>query len=140
MTRIFVDSRIDASVLTESNRQKRGIDIMHHVETLVIGAGLVGSSVAMHLAQMGMTGVRVIDFDLEGTLSSSELNAGGVRASFVQPVNIQMSKVSIDYFAKVAEEIGFRECGYLWLHTPSSMPGAMKARENQLGLGWPVEL
>ena len=112
---------------------------MHSVETLVIGAGLVGSSVAMHLAELGMTGIRVVDFDLEGTLSGSELNAGGVRASFVQPVNIEMSKISIEYFAKIADEIGYRACGYLWLHSPSSLPGALKARETQMNAGWPVE-
>jgi len=110
------------------------------VETLIIGAGLIGSSVAMHLAKLGMTGIRVVDFDLEGTLSSSELNAGGVRATWVQPINIQMSKATIEYFAKVADEVGYRACGYLWLHSPDRLEHALKARERQVGMGWPVEV
>jgi glycine/D-amino acid oxidase-like deaminating enzyme len=110
------------------------------VETLIIGAGVVGSSVAMHLAQLGMRDIRVIDFDLEGSLSSSELNAGGVRATWVEPINIEMSKLSIEYFAANAEEVGYRPCGYLWLHKPENLERALKARETQLKMGWPVEV
>jgi glycine/D-amino acid oxidase-like deaminating enzyme len=109
------------------------------VDTLIIGAGLIGSSVAMHLARLGAGGIRVIDFDLEGTLSSSELNAGGVRATWNQPLNIQASKISIEYFASVAEDVGYRPCGYLWLHAPEKLPAALQARETQTRMGWPVE-
>ena len=111
----------------------------YDTEILIIGAGLVGSSVAMHLAQQGAGNIRVIDVDLEGTLSSSELNAGGVRATWSQPLNILTSKISIEYFASVAEDVGYRPCGYTWLHTPESLPRALKAREKQRDLGWEVE-
>ena len=109
------------------------------VDTLIIGAGLVGSSVAMHLSQRGLKDIRVIDFDLEGSLSSSELNAGGVRATWNLPINIQMSKLSIEYFSKMADQVGYRACGYLWLHSAEKLPAALKARETQIALGWPVE-
>src|SRR4051794_31109046 len=103
--------------------------IEHRVETLIVGAGVIGSSVAMHLAQLGMRDVRVIDFDLEGALSSSELNAGGVRATWLQPINIEMSKITIEYLAQHAQEVGYRDCGYLWLHPPDRLPAALKGRE-----------
>src|SRR5262245_46492986 len=74
----------------------------YRVDTLVVGAGVIGSSVAMHLAQKGVRDIRVIDFDMEGALSSSELNAGGVRATWLQPINIEMSKLTIDYLAENA--------------------------------------
>jgi FAD-dependent oxidoreductase domain-containing protein 1 len=112
------------------------------VDTVVVGAGLLGSSVAMHLAQKGMAGpqgVRVLDFDLEGTLSSSELNAGGVRATWVQPINIELSKDSIEYFAQNAEDVGYRACGYLWLHPEERLGPALKARERQVAAGWEVQ-
>lgn len=111
----------------------------YNVDTLIIGAGVIGSSVAMHLGRLGVRDVRVIDFDLEGPLSSSELNAGGVRATLFQPVNIRMSQLTIDYFAAVAEEVGYRPVGYLWLHAEEKLPGALKARERQMEMGWPVE-
>lgn len=110
------------------------------VETLIIGAGLIGSSVAMHLAKKGMKGIRVVDLDLEGALSSSELNAGGVRATLAQPINIEMSKITIDYFAEHAEEVGYNPCGYLWLYTPERLKRAMAARELQMKLGWEVQV
>jgi len=110
------------------------------VETLIVGAGIIGSSVAMHLAKAGMTDIRVIDFDLEGSFSSTELNAGGVRATWVQPLNIQLSQTSIDYFASVAQEVGYKACGYLWLHSSSKFDAALKARETQVKMGWPVEV
>jgi sarcosine oxidase subunit beta len=108
-------------------------------ETLIIGAGVIGSAVAMHLAKRGVAGIRVVDFDLEGSLSSSELNAGGVRATWMLPLNIDMSKLSIEYFAKHADEMGYRACGYLWLHGAEKLPAALKAREGQVARGWPVE-
>jgi glycine/D-amino acid oxidase-like deaminating enzyme len=111
----------------------------HRVETLIVGAGVIGSSLAMHLAQLGMKDVRVIDFDLEGSLSSSELNAGGVRATWLQPINIEMSRITIDYLAKHAAEVGYRDCGYLWLHPADRLERALKGRELQVKMGWPVE-
>ncbi len=113
---------------------------MERVDVLIIGAGVIGSSVAMHLAQLGMTKIRVIDFDLEGSLSSSELNAGGVRATWVQPVNIEMSKMSIEYFAQKSKHVGYRACGYLWLYTKERMNAALQARDRQIQSGWPVEV
>jgi sarcosine oxidase subunit beta len=93
----------------------------------------------MHLAKLGVSGIRVIDFDLEGSLSSSELNAGGVRATWTQPLNVRMSQLTIDYLAQHASEVGYRACGYLWLHSPERMELALRARERQVALGWPVE-
>jgi FAD-dependent oxidoreductase domain-containing protein 1 len=109
------------------------------LDVLIIGAGVIGSSVAMHLARAGVSGIRVVDLDLEGTLSSSELNAGGVRATFNQRINIEMSKLSIEYFARHAEDMGYRDVGYLWLHKPETFEKARAAAKLQHQSGWPVE-
>src|SRR5262245_37523540 len=98
--------------------------MLEEIQTLIVGAGVMGSSLAMSLAKLGMTQVRVIDFDLQGSLSSSELNAGGVRAAWGEPINRTLSKSSIDYFSTVTEEVGYRACGYTWLHSPKTAPGA----------------
>jgi glycine/D-amino acid oxidase-like deaminating enzyme len=107
---------------------------------LVIGAGLIGSAVAMGLARQGVDRVMVVDLDLTGEWSSSELNAGGVRATWSQKVNLLASKHSIEYFAQHANEVGYRDCGYLWLHRPATFDQALKAREMHVANGWPVDV
>ncbi|MDR3608085.1 MAG: FAD-dependent oxidoreductase [Oligoflexia bacterium] len=111
-------------------------------DILLVGAGVIGSGVAMHLGQLGRPApgdIRVIDFDLEGSLSSSELNAGGVRGTWSQPVNVKMARLTIDWLAENAEAAGYRDVGYLWLKTPESMPAALVERDRQIESGWPVE-
>lgn len=107
---------------------------------LIIGAGIAGSSLAMHLAERGEEGILVVDPDLAGARSSSELNAGGVRATWWREVNIEMCARSIDWYRKHREEFGFRETGYLWLYGPELWDGAVRHADVQRGLGWPVEL
>ncbi|WP_217915695.1 NAD(P)/FAD-dependent oxidoreductase [Miltoncostaea marina] len=108
--------------------------------TLVVGGGIVGSAVAMHLAEMGEPGVVVLDPDLAGERSSSQLNAGGVRATWWRPVNIELCAATIDFMARHAEEFRFRERGYLWLHGPGRWAGAVRHVPVQNRHGREVEL
>lgn len=107
---------------------------------LIIGAGVVGSAIAMGLARQGVDRVMVVDLDLTGEWSSSELNAGGVRATWSQKVNLFASKLSIEYFAKHAGDVGYRDCGYLWLHRKENWDAALRAREMHVANGWPVDV
>ncbi len=106
----------------------------------IIGAGVIGSALAMALAEQGAEGVVVYDPDLEGVLSSTELNAGGVRATFHHPANIECSKRSIDYFAEHADEVGYRAVGYLWLQTPDDLVRTGQAFPRWEKAGWPFEV
>jgi glycine/D-amino acid oxidase-like deaminating enzyme len=108
--------------------------------TLIVGAGLAGSALAMHLAEMGEPGVVVVDPDLAGERSSSQLNAGGVRATWWQPVNVELCAATIAFFAEHSQELGFRERGYLWLHGPERWPGATAHVPMQNRYGREVEL
>ena len=101
---------------------------------LIVGAGLVGSSTAMHLAGLGAQGVVAVDLDLEGVFSSSELNAGGVRATWNNPVNAQISKLSIDYYATIKKEIGFKQSGYFWMFSADKWPQASATLKANPGL------
>jgi glycine/D-amino acid oxidase-like deaminating enzyme len=98
----------------------------HDFDTLILGAGLLGSSTAYHLARLGAKNVAVVDADLFGRLSSSELNAGGARTSWDLGINVQLAKESIAFMKEHQEVTHFRECGYLWMFNNDQWPGAQK--------------
>jgi sarcosine oxidase subunit beta len=85
-------------------------------EILIVGGGIIGTSLAWALAARGASGVTVVDLDLAGVYAASELNAGGARATWWQPVNIEACRATLDFFAEHADEFGFRPRGYLWLY------------------------
>ena len=94
-------------------------------DTLIIGAGLLGSSTAYPLARLGARNVAVIDADLAGRLSSSELNAGGARATWDQSLNVQLARDSIEFLRAHRDITGYRDCGYLWMWEPAKWKGAL---------------
>jgi sarcosine oxidase subunit beta len=113
---------------------------METADVVIIGSGIVGSSVAYHLAQAGCTNVLVLEREAHQGKGSTGKSMGGVRAQFSTPVNIQMSKYSIDFFSKFDEVVGhpadYRAHGYLFCATTESHLNYLKAnRERQISLG-----
>jgi sarcosine oxidase subunit beta len=109
-------------------------------EVVIIGSGIVGSSVAYHLAEQGCTNVLVIEREAHQGKGSTGKSMGGVRAQFSTPVNIQMSRYSIDFFSRFDEVIGhpadYRAHGYLFCATNERHLDYLKTnRERQLALG-----
>jgi sarcosine oxidase subunit beta len=107
-------------------------------DVVLVGGGIIGSSAAMALAVRGLK-VAVVDIDLSGRLSSSEKNAGGVRATWWQPVNISLCRASINYYRSVRDQVGFRQKGYLWLYDDTTWAGACAHLDLQRSLGHPIE-
>src|SRR6266480_2803396 len=110
------------------------------VDVVIIGSGIVGSSVAYHLAEQGCTDVLVIEREAHQGKGSTGKSMGGVRAQFSTPVNIQMSRYSIDFFSRFEEVVGhpadYRPHGYLFCATNEHHLEYLKAnRELQTSLG-----
>ncbi len=113
---------------------------METADVVIIGSGIVGSSVAYHLAQAGCTNVLVIEREAHQGKGSTGKSMGGVRAQFSTPVNIQMSRYSIDFFSRFDEVVGhpadYRAHGYLFCATSESHLAYLQAnRERQISLG-----
>ncbi len=108
-------------------------------DILIIGAGILGSATAWHLARMGEKAITVIDLDLAGTFSSSELNAGGARATWWHPVNVDLSWLSIKFYETIADEIQFFQKGYLFLHNSTKWKIALQKKEIYQSRGIPVD-
>ena len=109
-------------------------------DVVIIGSGIVGSSVAYHLCASGCTKVLVIEREAHQGKGSTGKSMGGVRAQFATPVNIQMSIYSINFFAQFDEVMGhpadYRAHGYLFCATNERHLSYLKSnRERQIALG-----
>jgi sarcosine oxidase subunit beta len=109
-------------------------------DIVIIGSGIVGSSVAYHLAEAGCANVLVIEREAHQGKGSTGKSMGGVRAQFATPVNIQMSLYSINFFSQFDEVVGhpadYRAHGYLFCATNERHLEYLKAnRERQVALG-----
>ena len=94
---------------------------MQTAEVVIIGGGIVGSSIAYHLTAAGCKEVLVIERETAQGKGSTGKSMGGVRAQFATPVNIQMSLYSIPFYAGFDERLGYpadyRPQGYLFCAT-----------------------
>src|SRR5438045_6610394 len=99
---------------------------MQTADVVIIGGGIVGSSIAWHLTHAGCKSVLVLERETSQGKGSTGKSMGGVRAQFATPVNIRMSMFSIPFFAAFDEVMGhpsgYRPQGYLFVATkPSHM-------------------
>jgi sarcosine oxidase, subunit beta len=109
-------------------------------DVVIIGGGIVGASIAYHLVEAGCRDVLIVERERAQGLGSSGRGAGGVRAQFATPINIQMSLYSIDFFARFEETVGqrsgYRPDGYMFVATsPQHLDYLRANRERQTALG-----
>src|SRR5688572_1122586 len=113
---------------------------MHSVPLLIVGGGIAGASLACSLAERGKgNGVALADVDLWGKFSSSELNGGGVRCTFAEPVNVKLSLASTRYYLQHARKFDFRQRGYLWMYDDELWDDARAFLPVVRSFGLPVE-
>ena len=80
---------------------------MQTADVVIIGGGIVGSSIAYHLTSAGCRNVVVLERESATGKGSTGKSMGGVRAQFSTPVNIQMSLYSIPFYASFEERLGY---------------------------------
>jgi sarcosine oxidase subunit beta len=111
-----------------------------HAEVVVIGAGIMGLSVAYHLAELGVTDVTVVDRSyLCG--GASGRNGGGVRAQWSSEDNVRLMLESIamcrTFAARMKINVWFRQGGYLFLARTPALRASLEASvalQNACGL------
>jgi len=109
-------------------------------EVVIVGAGIMGLSIAYHLASMGVRDVLVIDKSyLCG--GASGRNGGGVRAQWSSEANVRLMQESIricrDFASKMKINVWFRQGGYLFLARTEKMKTQLEASvklQNECGL------
>src|SRR5438874_10717913 len=113
---------------------------MHTADIVIIGGGIVGSSIAYHLTGQGCKNVLVIERESAQGKGSTGKSMGGVRAQFATDVNIQMSLYSIPFFARFEEETGepsgYKAHGYLFVAASESHLQYLRTNyQRQVALG-----
>ncbi len=113
---------------------------METADVVIVGGGIVGSSVAYHLTAAGCRNVLVIERETSQGKGSTGKSMGGVRAQFATPVNIQMSLYSIPFYATFDETLGYpcgyRPQGYLFVATREAHMNYLRANlQRQVALG-----
>src|SRR6201988_3958207 len=109
-------------------------------DVVLIGGGIVGSSIALHLTHSGCHSVLVVERETHQGKGSTGKSMGGVRAQFTTPVNILMSLYSIPFYADFEERLGYpcdyRPQGYLFCATNERRIAYLGANyEKQVALG-----
>jgi sarcosine oxidase subunit beta len=113
-------------------------------EIVIIGGGIIGTSIAYHLAQKKAKGIVLLEKGMLGEGSTAKC-AGGIRAQFSTEINIRFSLESFktwDNFREIMEmELDFKRVGYLFLATTGEEWAVFQSNSTlQHQFGIPVEL
>jgi sarcosine oxidase subunit beta len=111
-----------------------------HAEVVVVGGGVMGASIAFHLAEAGVRDVLLLERDALACGSTSKA-AGGVRAQFSDALNVRLGARSLEAFEQFGQRPGgsidLHQVGYLFLlTTPDDVATyeASVALQNDLGV------
>jgi sarcosine oxidase subunit beta len=113
-------------------------------EIVIVGAGIVGCSIAYHLALQGAGRIVVLEKDLICSGATGK-SAGGIRQQFATEVNLRLSLASLEMFRRMKSELGvdpeFRQVGYLFMaSTAAELAMFQRQAETQRRHGIPVQL
>lgn len=112
-------------------------------EVAVVGAGVIGLSVARELARTGLTDVVVLEREAACARGSTSRANGGFRTQFTTRPNVEFSRYSIGELERLEAEtglLGLQQVGYLLMTgTEEGERGLRAAYELQRSLGVTTE-
>jgi sarcosine oxidase, subunit beta len=116
-------------------------DLPKYADVVIVGGGVMGASVAYHLAVRGQRDVLLLERgDLFGQGATGKC-AGGIRFQFGSEINVRLSLHSIPmlerFEAELDQPIGLHQCGYLFVLTRAEDVQAFRrnvAMQHQLGV------
>jgi sarcosine oxidase subunit beta len=98
---------------------------------VVVGGGVIGASVAYHLAARGARDVVVLDAVAAPGAGSTGRATGGFRVQFATAIDVRLSLLAREKLRRFADETGgdcgFVPAGYLWLAGDDIELGALRA-------------
>ncbi len=120
---------------------------MRTASVVIIGAGVIGASVAYHLARRGWREILVLDRSDSSGQGSTGKATGGFRAQYATPINVRLSLLSREKLHCFTEETGgnagYHPAGYLWLASTAAELEVLRSAgrvQHQQGLTEAVEV
>ncbi len=121
----------------------------YSADVVVVGGGVIGSSVALHLRQRNrQLRVVVVERDARYTRSSSRLAFGGIRQQYGSRLNVAMAQFSLAFYKQLDSGTArtrrptsahFTQCGYLFLASARNAEDIERRYTQALASGAAVE-
>ena len=104
---------------------------MTSASVAVIGGGVIGASVAYHLAARGWRDVVILDRGRGPGEGSTGRATGGYRAQYATPINVRLSLLAREklcrFQADTGVDPGYCPAGYLWLGADETEMAELRA-------------
>jgi len=120
---------------------------MNGAAVAIVGGGVIGASIAYHLARQGVRNIVILERAPGPGLGSTGKATGGFRAQFATPINVRLSLMSREALMRFEQDTGvdpgYAQVGYLWLASSEAQLAALRAAlvvQKGEGLNEAVEL
>ncbi|MEO7503040.1 MAG: FAD-binding oxidoreductase [Gemmatimonadaceae bacterium] len=114
---------------------------MKRAAVAVVGGGVIGASIAYHLAKRGVRDILVLDRGREPGEGSTGKATGGFRGQFATSVNVRLSLLAREKLLAFRDEVGvdpgYVQAGYLFMASSGHVLAALRAAlavQNSAGL------